>query len=89
MIGFGLTFQKRFVRFPNENNCKTYLKCCPPWLGDKEIFHSRLPKTVLDSIFLPFYLTEKHQFCILYNRTFIKMNFIKELCKKSFENTLN
>ena len=35
---------------------------------------------------LPFYLTEKHQICILYHKTFIKNNCIKELCKKSFKN---
>ena len=53
----------------------------------KKIFLSRLPKTVLSSIFLPFYLIGKHQICILYQRTFIK-KFI-ELCKKSFENNFN
>ena len=36
--GFDLTFQKRFVSFPKENNRETYLKCCALWLDDKENF---------------------------------------------------
>ena len=28
----------------------------------------RLPKTALNGIFFPFYLTEKHQICILYQK---------------------
>ena len=35
---FNLTFEKWFVSFPNENNHIFYLKCCPPWLGNKKIF---------------------------------------------------
>ena len=34
--GFVLIFEKRFLNFPNENNHKTDLKCCPPLLGDNE-----------------------------------------------------
>ena len=30
--GFNLTFQKKFVGFPKENNCKTDLKCHSSWL---------------------------------------------------------
>ena len=40
------------VSFPNQ---KTDHKCCPPWLADELIFHSKLPKTLFP---LPFYLTE-------------------------------
>ena len=39
--GFNLTFQKRFVSFPYENN-RTYVKCHPPWLGDKENFSLKI-----------------------------------------------
>ena len=42
----------------------------------KKIFYSRSPKAALNSIFLPFYLTEK-------------ANCMKELCQKSFENILH
>ena len=54
----------------------------------KKIIHSRLPKATLIDIFLPFYLTEKHQICILCKKTFIKKSHIKGLCKKLFENRL-
>ena len=63
------------MSFPKENNSQTDRKCCLPWLRDK-IFHSRLPKTALYGIFLPFYLTEK-------------TNYIKELSQKSFVNIFN
>ena len=33
------------------------------------IFRTRLPKMVLNSIFVPSHLTEKHQICILYQKT--------------------
>ena len=36
--GFDLTFQKWFVSFPNENNRKTDLKFCAPWISDEENF---------------------------------------------------
>ena len=49
----------------------------------------RQPKIALRSIFLPFYLTEKHQICIVYQKTFLKKNCIKEqLCKESTEKKL-
>ena len=38
----------------------------------KKIFHSRLPKTVLNSVFFTFLSYWKHQICILYQKTFIK-----------------
>ena len=60
------------MSFPNENKRKTYVKCHPPWLSDEENFHSRSPKTALNGIFLTFYLTENHQICTLYYKTFIK-----------------
>ena len=37
----------------------------------KTIFHSILPNTALNSIFLLVYLIEKHQSSILYQETFI------------------
>ena len=36
--GFNLTFQKEFVSFSNENNHKTDLKFCAPWLVHEENF---------------------------------------------------
>ena len=45
------------------------------WETNKH-FHCRSPKMALKDIFLLFYLTEK-------------MNCIKELCQKPFENILN
>ena len=54
----------------------------------KKIFPSKFPKATLSQHFLPFRLTEKDQICILYQETFIE-DCVKELCKKSFENTLN
>ena len=38
----------------------------------KKIFHSRLPKTVLNSVFFTFLSYWKHQICILYQKTFTK-----------------
>ena len=75
---FDLTFEKWFVSFPNKNNRETYLKCRPPWLGDKENFF----KMVLNnSIFVPFYSTEKHQICILYQKTFVLKDCVKNHLK--------
>ena len=42
-------------------------------------FQSRLPKKVLNRIFLPFGLTEKYQICMLYQKTFIKKNNVNKL----------
>ena len=70
--GFDLTFQKWFVSFPYENNRKLMLSVIHHGWATNKIFHSRLPKTVFNSIFLLFYLTENHQICILYQKTFIK-----------------
>ena len=70
--GFDLTFQKRYMSFLNTNYYKTYFKCYLPFLRD---FLSRSSETALNSIFLPFYLTEKHQVSILYQKTFIKNEF--------------
>ena len=36
--GFDSFFQKLFVSFPNENNRKTDLEFCAPWLLDEENF---------------------------------------------------
>ena len=52
------------------------------WATNK-IFHSRLPKTVFNSIFLLFYLTENHQICILYQKTFIKKRIVLQSCVKN------
>ena len=41
----------------NENNCKTHLKCWSPWLGNKKIFHSTLPKTALKLHFFYLFLS--------------------------------
>ena len=38
--------------------------------------------------FLTLDLTLKDQICILYQKTFMKKNRIKELCKESFDNIL-
>ena len=36
----------------------------------------------LNSVFfLPFYLTEKHQICILYRKTSMEKNCMKNMCK--------
>ena len=68
---FNLTFEKWFMSFPNEYNSE-YHKYCPLWLGGKKKFYSRLAKMVLDSIFVPFRLTGKHQICILCQKMFIR-----------------
>ena len=67
--GFDLTFQKSFVNFVDENNHKADVGL-HDW-ERKKIFHSMLPKTVLNSISLLLYLIEKHQSCILYKESFI------------------
>ena len=40
----------------------------------------------LNEIFLPFFLTEKHEIWILNQKTFVKKECFKTLCKKSCEN---
>ena len=40
----------------------------------------------LNGIFLPFFLTEKHEIWILNQKTFVKKECFKTLCKKSCEN---
>ena len=47
-------------------------------LGKEENFHCKSRKTTFEFL-LPFYLTQKHQICILYQENFIKKSFIKEL----------
>ena len=78
MTEFDLTFQERFVSFSDEFNRKIGLNCHPPWLAKKKFFYSRSPKTALNNVFLPFYLTENHQICIFYQKTFTKTNCIKD-----------
>ena len=51
----------------------------------KKVFPLVCLKHPETELFLPFYLTEKHQICILYQKAFVK-NCVKELCKKSTEN---
>ena len=36
--GLYLTFQKLFVSFIDETNCKTDHKCCSSWVGSEENF---------------------------------------------------
>ena len=67
---------------------KTYLKCGLPFWATEKIFQSRLPKTVLNSIFFTFLsYWETPEMCLV-TEDFTKKNCIKELCKKSFENIL-
>ena len=54
-------------------------------LGVMKNFSSRLPKTALNSGFLPFYLTEKTSNLHLYWKAFLKKNCDNILCKKSTE----
>ena len=76
--GFDITFQKWLGSFPNKNNCKTDLKCWPPWLGEEKIFHFRLHKTAFNSIsFTISYWTTSNLYPIYY-KTFVKKNWIKE-----------
>ena len=56
-------------------------------LGVKKNVSSRLPKTALNSGFLPFYLTEKTSDLHLVLEDFYK-KFVKELCKKSIEKNM-
>ena len=81
--GLDLTFQKWFVSFPYENNRKLMLSVIHHGWATNKIFHSRLPKTVFNSIFLLFYLTENHQICILYQKTFIKKRIVLQNCVKN------
>ena len=75
--GFYLTFQKLFVSFVDETNCKTDHKSCSSWVGGEESFYSRLPKTALNSGFLPSYLTEKTSSNL---HLVLESFFKKELC---------
>ena len=54
--GFGLTIQKGFVIFPNENNCKNDLKCRPRkiFFATKKMFQSRSPKIALNGVSFTF-----------------------------------
>ena len=83
---FDLTFQKWFVSFPNVNNCKTDLKCRPPCLDKKKIFHSKLPKTALDIISftsLSYWWKASDWHLILEN--FYKKNVLKNCTKNQFK----
>ena len=51
----------------------------------EESFSSRLPKTALNSSFLPFDLTEKTSNLHLVLEGFFEKNCVIELCKKSTE----
>ena len=42
LTALDLTFKKWFVSFYDEYNCKTDLKCRPPWLGDEENFSLKI-----------------------------------------------
>ena len=73
--------------FSNENNrAKLILNTAHHGWVTKKSFHSRLSKIALNGIlpfcFLPFYLNEKHQICILCQKTFIKRTVLK-YCVKS------
>ena len=57
-------------------------------LGVKKIFSPRLPKTALNSGFLPFYLTERTSDLHVVLEDFYKKNFVKELFKKSKEKNM-
>ena len=65
-------------------NAKLVLNVTHHGSAIKKIFQSRSPKTTFNN-FLPFYLTEKHQIWILYQKTLKKNNCFKVLCKQSFE----
>ena len=54
-------------------------------LGGGESFSSRLPKTALNSGFLPFDLTEKTSNLHLVLEGFFEKNCVNELCEKSTE----
>ena len=68
---FNLTFQKWFVSFHIKINSKTDLECRSPWFRDKKLY-PRSSKLALNSIFNFFYLMQKYQLCILYQKTKIK-----------------
>ena len=71
-------------RGSNYVNAKLMLNVAHHGQEKKKNFHSIPPRTALnDNFFLSFYLTEKHQTYVLYQ------TFIKKLCKKSVEITLN
>ena len=69
------------MSFVDETNCKTDHKSCSSWVGGEESFSSRLPKTALNSGFLPFYLTEKTSDLHLVLEEFLK-NCVKNQLKK-------
>ena len=73
------------MSFVDETNCKTDHKSCSSWVGGGESFSSRLPKTALNSGFLPFDLTEKTSNLHLVLEGFFEKNCVNELCKKSTE----
>ena len=52
------------------------------WAINKH-FHSRLPKTVLNSIFLPFYFTEKKSDLHLAPKKFYKKRTVLKNCPKT------
>ena len=67
-------------------NAKLIVNVVHHGLGAKKNFSSRLHKTALSSIFLPFYLTEKtSDLHLVVVEDFYKKNCVKELCKKSIE----
>ena len=70
--GFDLTFQKWFVSLLTKLTAKLILNVVYHSWAAKKVFHSRLLKTILNSVFLPFCLTENHQICILCQKTIIK-----------------
>ena len=86
--GFDLTFQKCFVSFPNKNNSKLISNIAHHGWARKKNFHSRSP-TVLNDISITF-LSEQHQICALYYKTWrTKLNrkeLNERLYTKSFEN---
>ena len=74
------------MSFVDETNCKTDHKSCSSWVGGEESFFSRLPKTALNSGFLPFDPTEKTSSNLhLVLEGFFEKNCVNELCEKSTE----
>ena len=70
------------MSLPNKNKHKVIVNVALHNWVTKKFLHSRLPKTALNSIFSPFYLTKKHI------EDFYKKNCIKELCKNHLKMTL-
>ena len=80
--GFDSTFEKWFLSFQTKITAKVILSVAQRGWMVKNIFHSRLPKTVLNRIFQSSCFTEKHQICV-YQKTFprkiiLLKNFIKQ-----------